>query len=749
MISSPSDRISRKGATAEMRRTLTGVLTAYGGILFVEQPLIGLAFLTGTFWFPNVGLAGLIGAAVGMFVGYGLKLPSATSGVNVYSSLLVGLSLGAYYELSPNLALLITLSSALTVLLAATLRSFLWQLGHLPVLSLPFVIVALTAALAASTYGGLDPYYEPSQLPPAVFDGGTPLGVWTDTFFAALGSTFFSPHPAVGALLFVGILLRSRYLALLCVTGFLSGQIVFATLAAEPPAGLLTWTGFNFALTAMAVGGIFTVPSVLGFVIAMTGAGASAVVSGALTRYLLVYNLPVMALPFLLTTLTLLAALRMRVGTASPILLLESPGLPEANFERARLARARLGSIGSVPLLAPFLGEWQVYQGFNGQHTHREQWRYALDFLRLENGRSHAGVGDRLEDYYAFGLPVLSPAYGLVFKIEDSHPDNPPGELELQSNWGNYVLIQADSGVFVLLAHLKQHSVSVREGARVTPSTPIGSCGNSGRSPQPHLHLQVQAHSGLGGGTLPFHLVSCIATAAGQPPRYQLVTEPHEGWSIQRAEEDPRLAAALRLPVGRELNFSFTAFDGTLTDETLTVEVTLLGQFRVVTRNGASAAFEQRNGTLAFYDRQGPTSEFLDLWLLALGLTPLSCIPSDWRDAPAARLLPLAGWERVALGGLRPLGAGLEAHYERRWSESEEVFRQSGRHLMPVMGLRREATTEVHVSPEQGPVRLSIAGSRGEAHAELVAVGQRGDLGIPSWRRTLGPQPPPTQRGSQ
>lgn len=720
-------------AVAELKRTSAGVLSAYSGILFADHPLIGLLYLVATFWFPNVGIAGLIGAAVGMAIGYALRLPYATSGVNVYSSLLVGLSLGAYYELNLVLLVLITLSAALTVLLAAALRDILWRLGKLPVLSLPFVLVALTSALAARAYGGLTPYYAPSQLPPAVFSG------WLDTFFSTLGSTFFSPHPLVGLLLFAGILFRSRYLAFLCLAGFASGQFVFTILAADPAPGLLEWTGFNFALTAMALGGIFAVPSIATFAVAVVGAGASAIVTGALSQYLLIYSLPVMALPFLLTTLTFLAALRLRVSASSPILLLEKPGLPETNFEHARLARARLGSIGSVPLLAPFLGEWQVYQGFDGKHTHKDQWRFALDFHRVEDGRSFSADGLVLEDYHCFGLPVLSPGYGIVVAVKDSLIDNLPGELDLKNNWGNHVLIQTDSGLFVLLAHLKQFSITVKEGERVTPKTPIGKCGNSGRSPQPHLHLQVQHHSSLGGATVPFHLVSSIVRPEDEEAGYRVVATLAEGDAVQRADEDYRLAAVLHLPVGRTLRYRVLLSDKSVEEQTLRVEVTLLGQFRLTAENGASAAFEHRNGTLGFYDRQGPPSPLLDLWLLALGLTPLTTLAGSWRDSPPAQVLPLGVGARLALAVRRPLGSGASSIYERRWSEEDRVWVQDGRHAIEIPGLSRSAATSVAISPTYGCVEFNLEYRGRKTHAELIAFGQVADRGVPSWQEEISP----------
>jgi len=719
------------GGRGALRPSLSGFLGAYSGILFVDHPVVGLFYLAATFWFPNVGLAGLIAAGTGMAVGQLLRLPFASSSLNVYSSLLVGLSLGAYYELGLRLIVLIVLSAALTVLLGAALRDVLWRLGRLPMLSLPFVIVALTTALAASTYGGLVAYYPPSQLPPALITG------WLDSFFSALGSTFFSPHPLVGALLFTGLLLRSPYLAFLCLAGYASGQLVFTILAVTPVPGLLEWTGFNFALTAMALGGVFAVPSLPALIVALSGAAASAVVTGALSELLLVYGLPVMALPFLLTTLTLLAALRLRVSASPPTLLLEQPDLPERNFERARLARARLGSLGSVPLLAPFMGEWQIYQGFDGEHTHKDQWRYALDFHRIEDGQSAAGDGSALEDYYCYGLPVLSPAYGLLVAIEDKLPDNVPGEVDLKNNWGNYVVIRTDAGLYVLLAHLKQSSVRVKEGERVTPATQIALCGNSGRSPQPHMHLQVQRHSRLGGATVPFHLVSVLVRRDDGAPAYQLVAEPSEGDSVQRAEEDRRLASALHLPVGRTLKYRLSGSDGSSSERILRVEASFAGELRLVSDTGASAAFEQRNGALGFYDRLGPADRLLDTWLLALGLTPLSSLAVSWRDAPPAAVIPLGPWARVRLALSRPLGAGIASTYEREWSEDSARWSQLGTHELKTSTIRRRATTAAVLEPGTGCIQLHLEHADGSLRADLLAIGQLADRGIPAWEQPV------------
>ena len=129
-------------------------------------------------------------------------------------------------------------------------------------------------------------------------------------------------------------------------------------------------------------------------------------------------------------------ALSKRVSASPPYLLKENPALPELSYERARLLRARGAEPQSVPLRAPFFGTWQVYQGFDGPHTHQPPWQHALDFIITSQGRSYRGQGRQLQDYLCFDLPVLSPCHGTVARCRTDLPDNPPGEVDNQHNWG-------------------------------------------------------------------------------------------------------------------------------------------------------------------------------------------------------------------------------------------------------------------------------------------------------------------------
>jgi murein DD-endopeptidase MepM/ murein hydrolase activator NlpD len=150
----------------------------------------------------------------------------------------------------------------------------------------------------------------------------------------------------------------------------------------------------------------------------------------------------------------------------------------------------------------PFSGLWFVGNGGPDPST-SHSWdllgqRYAYDFLIVdESGKSHRGQGRRLEDYYAFGAPVLAPADGVVVAVQNHHRDCPwTGVLDplAWSILGNYVVIRHAEGEYSLLAHLRRGSVRVRPGERVRRGQVVGECGNSGHSTEPHLHFQVQDH---------------------------------------------------------------------------------------------------------------------------------------------------------------------------------------------------------------------------------------------------------------
>ncbi len=702
---------------------IKGLLRAYASILFTRSPWTGLALMTATFVYPNTALAGLLAALAGMATASLLRFPGLDSGLHIYNSLLTGLALGAYYQLDAHLAVLVALSAILAVFATIAAADMLWRLDRLPALSLPFVGVALTATLAAHSYGTLSRYLSPLA-PRDEF-----LFPLADQFLTALGSAFFTPHPIAGFVMFIALLIASRYLAMLAVAGFLAGHVTYAFLSGAGHESLAAWNGFNFILTAVALGGIFTTPGKQSFLLAMVSAMLAAMVTAALETFMLVYGLPVMALPFLGVTLLALAALRRRPVTSALQLLLESPGLPEENAERARLARVRSGELGSVPLLPPFHGRWDVYQGFMGEHTHTPPWQHALDFHIQENDKSFRDSGNRLEDYFCFGLPVLAPADGEVVAAVDDLPDNPPGRVDMERNWGNHVLLRMNNGMHVLLAHLKQGSVRVNTGQRVHAGETLAQCGSSGRSPQPHLHLHVQQGAVLGEPTHPFHL-SIVMLEKQERSMFHLHLRPEKGERIRAPELDSSLAAGMELPVGREWRYRVRN-GGRESDWSIRVGLDLVGGIRLQSSKGGSISAILTSNLLAMHGRDTRSDPILDAWALALGLTPFVRGDLEWRDEPPQRLFPLSARERAWALVVSPLGGGISSFYVR--TRKNESWLQEGRHVLRLPALAREATTRAWIESPEGCVRWSMSRPDAMLEGELTEIIQRPDAGVPGW----------------
>ncbi|MBV4472755.1 M23 family metallopeptidase [Pseudomonas sp. B2M1-30] len=126
-------------------------------------------------------------------------------------------------------------------------------------------------------------------------------------------------------------------------------------------------------------------------------------------------------------------------------------------------------------------GPFRLSQGANGDYSHfGPKNKYAMDIAM------------------PVGTPIIAARAGVVVKTENSQTGrgNDPA--------GNFVRVLHDDGTMGVYLHLKQGSVSVREGQRVTVGSPLALSGNTGNSSGPHLHFVVQRNTGLGLVSIPY-----------------------------------------------------------------------------------------------------------------------------------------------------------------------------------------------------------------------------------------------------
>jgi hypothetical protein len=182
---------------------------------------------------------------------------------------------------------------------------------------------------------------------------------------------------------------------------------------------------------------------------------------------------------------------------------------------------------GSVILDLPFTERWLVQNSparrVPSHGTDLLGERYAIDFVGVTSrGRTSEvtswqtafGV-EPPERFVSFGRPILAPCAGLVVDVHDGESDHEARRSPLAALpyllaqrarlaqgvaalAGNFVIIQlAEPDTFVALVHLRNNSVRVHAGDRVTSGHHLAECGNSGNSTHPHVHVQAMTSRDL------------------------------------------------------------------------------------------------------------------------------------------------------------------------------------------------------------------------------------------------------------
>jgi len=667
---------------------MRSLISAYGSFLLLPGWLPSMLLILATLVEPVAGCAAWVCALSAMLARRCLPLEPAPPTLELVNAVLVGHLLGATYQPEVRLLALIVAAGPACVLFTSWLRARLQR-----PLCAPFVLVGLgLMSVGRSLLLVLQP------LPP---QHGYP-------FLCALGEIFLVPNPVSGALVALAILIGSPYLLLLSALSFGVSYGLLGLLGVPLDSYAQVLAGTQAILTCLMISGLWLSPGRASLALGLVAAAGSSLTYLACTSLLAPLGLPPLAIPFVLATWLGLWACRPQAAGFWRFQRLLQPALPERSWERCSLAQARGLDPSSLALRLPFRGQWTCYQGFDGPHTHKEQWRYALDFVQQREGKSFRNQGLELADYYCWGGEILSPLTGRVLTCVDDCPDNAPGEVNIQQRWGNLVMIQSQAGPVVVLAHLQRGSLQVQAGQTVALGQVIGRCGNSGRSPQPHLHIHVQPGARLGEPSLPFHLSHVLLD--GTLPSFLLDCRPQAG---DRLSSPPPGDLHLHLPVGRRLSYRCGQ-----DLRTFTVELDLDGQFWLVSERGGRVAFWETSELVAFYERSGPADPVLDALVLALGITPLQALACQWSDRPAARLLSR---------GL-PWRANLYSHYQR--VRQGNAWVQQGQH--------GSALSWAQLDDQLGLVEFGLRRGNGVLlQAHLEGVGLQEDQGIPGWRLSL------------
>jgi urea transporter len=596
-----------------MKDTLKAIFSSYAEIFFLPSGAVGALIFAVTLVNPNVALAGIIAvlAAYGFARLVRMEKQFLESGYYTYNPLLVGLSLGNLFQLSGLTVFFIVSAGVFTFLVTVFAANVCTTYFRLPILSLPFVVVSSITYLASLRYSNL---LVATHHHSALLSMDLGLPYWLAGFLKALGAVLFAPSVLVGLLL-CGVLLRhSRILLLLALFGYYSGTIIRSLMLGSTSQAFGDLNSFNFIFIAMALGGVFLIPSLTSYLLAFIGVAISTVFMDAVTGFWSYYGIPAFTLPFNVVTLGFVYVLGL---LRHPMVAGVIGRTPEETLENYLANRLRYRG-QDFTLYLPFAGRWTVWQGWDGQWTHKGSWRYAYDFVITdEKGETHRGEGVRLDDYHCYNKPVLSPVRGRVVQVVDDLPDSRIGCVDETNNWGNLVIIQDARGLFVELSHFAEKTIRVKKGEWVERGVVLGLCGNSGYSPQPHIHVQVQATDAIGAASLPFSFVSYAE--GGQ---YQANHLPQEKSVVEPLYCDKRLDNLTNFVLDDELHYEVQRAGQKVDELSLKVQMAPDGTFFLKSARG-QLYFGKHEGTFYIYRVNGD-DHWLRLLFLALPRLPLA-----------------------------------------------------------------------------------------------------------------------------
>lgn len=148
------------------------------------------------------------------------------------------------------------------------------------------------------------------------------------------------------------------------------------------------------------------------------------------------------------------------------------------------------------PFGTPRVGTWFTYWGgrnlARNYHMVARAQTYAFDLVVVKDGKSFSGPANEHASYYCWGEPVLAVADGVVSDVVDGLPDMAIGDMSATAAAGNHVIVRVGPEQHALVAHLQRGSTKVKTGDTVKAGQPLGLCGNSGRTSEPHIHFHLQ-----------------------------------------------------------------------------------------------------------------------------------------------------------------------------------------------------------------------------------------------------------------
>ena len=589
-------------------------LNSYSIILFSDNKVLAFLLLFVSFMTPKIGLIGLGFVLIFHFllVRLGYSRTEIKSGILGFNALLIGLSIAYSYEINKYFIGLFFISLLISIVIIIWCKNYFGKY-HLPFLTVPFFIIINILTLSTKSF---DIFNENMDL---LFDQNNSVGLqqndWYQfvhsldliaipkhfkVFLISLSTVFFQKTVLGGLCILVGLFIYSRIAVVYSFIGFYAALFFYTILGGNLESLTYFYSGANFIFIAIGLGCFFYIPNIYSMILVFLLCPILMFLMITLDQIMAVFQMNSLSISFsILTSLTLYILYhRPTYKFIIPAnIYLNSP--EKSLYDYLHLLKRKVVN-PYYSMFLPFWGEWFVSQGYDGKITHLGDWGKALDFVICdETEKTYFNFGEKVDHFYCYNKPVLAPADGYIYDVINYVEENEINDVNTNQNWGNSVIINHLNGLFSQISHLKKDSFLVNIGDYVKKGTIIASCGNSGRSPEPHLHFQAQHTTDFGGKTVYLPLSYFIENNKNGM-KFKINEVPAENTFISNVEELPLLLNAFDFKPNHQL---IIRNERTNAEEKFVIYTNEFNQLYFYCEKTATKLFFKNDGVLFTFER--------------------------------------------------------------------------------------------------------------------------------------------------
>lgn len=690
-----------------LKEIWSATINGYSCIFFNNSKLFAYGLLLVTLFNYYAGLSGLFAALTCALFAYtlGFDRLQLSKGFYTFNAVLTGIGMGTFFDPSFVFIVLLLLASLINLILSITLGGWLGKYG-LPYLSIPFVLSFWFIYLSSSYFEHLGLTHRNIYWLNELYGAGGnfllnlyqsidnfSIHTLVDTYFRSLSSVVFQNNILSGFLISLLLFLRSPIAFSLSLLGYFTAYFFAGFTGSELAAITYYNIGANYIMISIAIGGYFLIPSWRSYLWSIILIPVLFIILLFSTKISYIVGLPVFSLPFSLLSILFLYFLMLRQKANKLYLTTIQYYSAEDNLHSFNNSNSRLSHLLYAPLQLPFWGEWQVSQAYDGEYTHKGEWGKALDFTIVgDDGKSYFNQGLVCTDYYCYNKAVLAPANGVVVKVIDKIADNPIGEVDTVNNWGNSILIHHGNSLYTQLSHLKQASFKVKEGDWVKQGDILATCGNSGRSPEPHLHFQVQTSPIIGAKPLAYPFSYYLTDN-----RLHEYCTPQKEDLLQAFGAQTFMLKAFTIPPNSILRFEYKISDSEPQNEEWEAFTNAYNQTYLYCRTTNSTAYYYNDGTMFrftnFYGNRSTLLYYFFLSAYKISLNISKDSPVDYIPLNILNKNKLLIWLNNFIA---PFHSFLKAEYRTCLLQTDDDFNPSAISIQSKISIRFYNKTKIN-----------------------------------------------------